>query len=61
VKAAVAGGLLDERRLQSYLDLRREQDSLAERQDERAGLEKKRQGKILGRAQKAFYREDKRS
>jgi ribosome biogenesis GTPase len=61
VKAAVAGGLLDERRLQSYLDLRREQDSLAERQDERAGLERKRQGKILGRAQKAFYREDKRS
>jgi ribosome biogenesis GTPase len=55
VKAAVADGRLDARRLQSYLDLKREQASLVERQDERAGLERKRQGKILGRAQKAFY------
>jgi hypothetical protein len=56
----VAGGLLEERRLQSYLELRREQDSLADRQDERASLEQKRQGKIMGRAIKAFYRHDKR-
>jgi ribosome biogenesis GTPase len=61
VKAAVADGRLEERRLQSYLDLRREQASLAERQDERAGLEAKRQGRIMGRAQKAFYQKDKRS
>ena len=60
VRAAVAGGLLEERRLQSYLELRREQDSLADRQDERASLEQKRQGKIMGRAIKAFYRHDKR-
>jgi ribosome biogenesis GTPase len=56
VKAAVADGRLEERRLQSYLELRREQASLAERQDERANLEKKRQGKILARAIKNFYR-----
>ena len=55
VKAAVADGRLEDRRLQSYLDLRREQDTLADRQDERAGLEKKRQGKILARAIKNFY------
>ncbi|MDQ1345688.1 MAG: ribosome biosis GTPase / thiamine phosphate phosphatase [Pseudomonadota bacterium] len=56
VKAAVADGRLEERRLESYLELRREQDVLAERQDERAGLEAKRQGKIMGRAIKAFYK-----
>ena len=60
VKAAVADGRLEQRRLLSYLDLRREQDSLAERQDERAGLEQKRQGKIMGRAIKAFQKHDKR-
>jgi len=60
VKAAVVEGRLEERRLQSYLELRREQDSLAERQDERAGLERKRQGKIMGRAIKAFYQRSKR-
>ena len=62
VKAAVADGRLEDRRLRSYLDLRREQASLAERQDERALLEKKRQGKILARSVKSFYsRSDKRS
>ena len=62
VKAAVADGRLEERRLESYLELRREQDVLAQRQDERAGLEQKRQGKILARAVKAFYsKSDKRS
>jgi ribosome biogenesis GTPase len=60
VKAAVADGRLEERRLQSYLELRREQASLAERQDERASLEAKRQGKIMGRAIKAFHREGRR-
>ena len=62
VKAAVAEGRLETRRLDSYRDLRREQDSLAQRQDERALAEKKRQGKILARAVKGFYsRSDKRS
>ena len=56
VKAAIAEGGIEERRLQSYLELRREQDSLAQRQDERAGLEQKRQGKILARAIKNFQR-----
>jgi ribosome biogenesis GTPase / thiamine phosphate phosphatase len=60
VKAAVDSGILEERRLVSYLDLRREQNLLAERQDERAGLERKRQGKIMGRAIKAFYQKDKK-
>jgi ribosome biogenesis GTPase len=60
VKAAVAEGRLEERRLQSYLELRREQDSLAQRQDERANLERKRQGKIISRAIKAFYWHGKR-
>jgi len=62
VKAAVADGRLDARRHESYLDLRREQTVLAGKQDERALAEKKRQGKILGRAVKSFYtRSDKRS
>jgi ribosome biogenesis GTPase len=60
VKAAQAEGRLEERRLQSYLELRREQDSLAERQDERASLERKRQGKILARAIKAFQQKSKK-
>jgi ribosome biogenesis GTPase len=60
VKAAVAEGRLEERRLQSYLDLRREQASLAERQDERSALEKKRQGKVLARAIKAFCQRSKK-
>jgi ribosome biogenesis GTPase / thiamine phosphate phosphatase len=59
VKAAVAEGRLEERRLQSYLDLKREQASLASRQDERASLEKKRQGKILARTIKSFYQRHK--
>lgn len=61
VKAAVADGRLDARRHQSYLDLRREQAALAGRQDERALLEKKRQGKILGRAIKAFQKGNRKT
>jgi ribosome biogenesis GTPase len=60
VKAAVAEGRLDARRLESYLDLRREQSALAGKQDERALQEKKRQGKILGRAIRNFYRTSKK-
>ena len=55
VKAAVADGRLDARRHESYLDLRREQTVLAGKQDERAALEQKRQGKVLARAIKNFY------
>ena len=61
VKAAVAAGSLEARRLDSYRDLRREQDSLAQRQDERALAEKKRQGKILARTIRNFYQLKKKS
>jgi ribosome biogenesis GTPase len=61
VKAAVAEGRLDARRLESYLDLRREQSVLAGKQDERALQDQKRQGKILARAIKNFYRTTKKS
>ena len=55
VKAAADDGRLDPDRLESYRSLRREQVALAGRQDERGLIEKKRQGKILARAVKAFY------
>jgi ribosome biogenesis GTPase / thiamine phosphate phosphatase len=60
VKAAVADGRLDARRHESYLDLRREQAALAGKQDERAALEQKRQGKILGKAIRNFYQGNKK-
>lgn len=55
VKAAAEEGRLAADRLASYRVLMRERDALAERQDERGLIEKKRQGKILGRAIKAYY------
>ena len=60
VKAAVAEGRLEERRLASYLELRGEQKALAARQDERGILERKRQGKIVGKALKEFYERNKK-
>jgi len=60
VRMAVAEGRLEERRLQSYLDLRREQAALAGKQDERALQEKKRQAKIMGRVVKAFHKLDRK-
>jgi ribosome biogenesis GTPase len=60
VKAAVAEGRLEERRLASYLELRGEQKALAARQDERGILERKRQGKIVGKALKAFYEREQK-
>ena len=50
VKAAVAGGTLDARRLDSYLKLQDELRVLEDLQDERALLEQKRQSKITGKA-----------
>ncbi len=55
VKAAADEGRLAPDRLASYRMLRREHEFLAGRQDERALIEKKRQGKVMGRAIKAFY------
>jgi ribosome biogenesis GTPase / thiamine phosphate phosphatase len=57
VKEASDAGRLEASRLASYLTLRREQDALVARQDERSQLEQKRQGKVLGRAIKGFYRQ----
>ena len=52
VKAAVAAGTLDARRLESYLKLQDELRILEDRQDERALLEQKRQSKIACKALK---------
>lgn len=56
VIAAVAEGALPERRLASYRRLSDELVELSRRQDERARREKKREGKVIGRAIKDFYR-----
>jgi ribosome biogenesis GTPase len=57
VKLAVAQGGLDAARYDSFLKLQDEHEAFARRLDERALLENKRQSKILGRAQKALYKE----
>ena len=53
VKAAVGDGRLSAARLESYLKLHDELAHLATQQDERARLEKKRQGKIGAKAMRA--------
>jgi ribosome biogenesis GTPase / thiamine phosphate phosphatase len=53
VKVAVEEGRLAADRLDSYLKLQEELSSLAKQQDERALLERKRQGRIMGKALKA--------
>jgi ribosome biogenesis GTPase len=52
VKAAVADGALDPRRLERYLKLQDELRTLEARQDERALLDEKRQSKIMGKGLK---------
>ncbi|HEY5616919.1 MAG TPA: ribosome small subunit-dependent GTPase A [Vicinamibacterales bacterium] len=59
VKAAVADGSLRSDRLESYLKLQDELVALARQQDERALLEQKRQAKIVGKALKKHYREER--
>ena len=59
LQAAVAAGRLDQRRLESYLKLQEELSFLAKQQDERALLERKRQGRIMGKALRARVK-DKR-
>lgn len=59
VRAAVAAGALAADRLDSYVKLQGELAFLAEQQDERALLERKRQGKIMGKALRARLK-DKR-
>jgi ribosome biogenesis GTPase len=57
VKAAVASGSLDDGRYQNFLKLQGEQDVTAQKRDERARLESKRQAKVMGRALKALQRD----
>ncbi|HEY6361193.1 MAG TPA: ribosome small subunit-dependent GTPase A [Vicinamibacterales bacterium] len=57
VKAAVEEGRLAADRLASYLKLHDELSALARQQDERALLERKRQGRIMGKAMKARLKE----
>ena len=56
VKAAVAAGTIDERRLASFVELRREQHALAVKQIKRADIEQKRQARSQTRALKSFYK-----
>ena len=57
VKAAVAEGRLDPRRLESYHKLQDELRALERRQDERAQLEDKRRARVLGKAVKKHIKE----
>ena len=52
VKAAVAEGALSAARLESYLKLQDELAFLARQQDERAQIDEKRRGRIMGKALK---------
>jgi ribosome biogenesis GTPase len=56
VKAAVAEGRLDSARLESYRRLHDELSFLARQQDQRAQIEEKRRGKVMGKALKAHLR-----
>jgi len=57
VKAAVEAGELPAARHESFLKLQAEQEQLAQRLDERALLEQKRQAKLMGRAIKAMQKD----
>jgi ribosome biogenesis GTPase / thiamine phosphate phosphatase len=61
VKAAVEQGRLPAERLDSYRQLQQELTSLAEQQDERAMLERKRQSKVMGKALKSRLKEKRGS
>lgn len=56
VKTAVAEGRLPPARLQSYLKLQDELSFLARQKDERAQLEEKRRGKIMGKAMRQYLK-----
>jgi ribosome biogenesis GTPase len=57
VKAAVEDGRLAADRLESYLKLQEELSALAKQQDERALLERKREGRSMGKALKARFKD----
>jgi ribosome biogenesis GTPase len=54
VKAAVEAGEIPAERLANYVQLQRELDHLARRQDERTQLEAKRKERVFSRAQRQF-------
>jgi ribosome biogenesis GTPase len=56
VKQAVADGRVAPERLASYLKLQDELAFLARRQDERAQLEEKRRGRVMGKAVKQYLK-----
>jgi len=56
VKAAVEAGTIDERRLASFVELRREQHALAVKQTKRADIEQKRHARIRSKAIKSFFK-----
>ncbi len=58
VKRAVEDGRLEESRLESFRTLQRENDYLAERQDELAQLERKRRWKVITKLARDFYPKD---
>ena len=60
VKVAVTAGTLPAARYQSFLKLQAEQDELARRLDERAQLDEKRRGRVMGKALKAMQKDRER-
>ena len=54
VKAAVEAGTIDERRLASFVELRREQHALAVKQVKRADIEQKRHARTVSRVSRQF-------
>jgi len=60
VKAAVDAATLDAGRYESFLKLQGEQGALEKQRDERALIEAKRQGKIMGKALKAMQKQRER-
>jgi ribosome biogenesis GTPase len=56
VKAAAEAGTLDSERLESYRKLRHEQDAIEKLRDERALIERKREGKQGAKAARALYK-----
>ena len=57
VRQAVADGRMPADRLESYLKLRKESDHLAEKQDQLALLESKRQSRTIGKARRQFFKD----
>ena len=57
VKAAVEGGTLDGARFENFIKTDEERRALVKRQDERALLDQKRRGRVIGKALKAMQKQ----